>query len=62
MSQCQIVEGEMPGRDGETANLQYFAPENMPKLVMAYPDRLFYYQQNVNTYFEWNEEWLENLT
>lgn len=58
---CQIIAGEMQGRDGETASLQYFALENMPNLAMAYPNWLFENDRVVNTYFEWDEEWLENL-
>lgn len=60
--QCQVIAGEMTGRDGETVNLQYFAPENMPKLAIAYPNYLFYHQQIINPYFEWNEEWLADLS
>ena len=62
MFQCQVLKGEIQARDEETINLQYFSPENMPKLAMGYPDSLFYYQKILNTYFEWNGEWLENLT
>lgn len=51
---CQVIEGE-------TADLQYFTPENMPKLAMAYPDWVFKRDCVVNTYFEWNREWLTNL-
>lgn len=58
---CQVIEGEMQGRDGETADLQYFTPENMPKLAMAYPNWVFERDRVVNTYFEWNKEWLTNL-
>jgi mutator protein MutT len=58
---CQVTEGEMQGRDGETASLQYFASKNMPNLAMAYPNWLFENDRVVNTYFEWDEEWLENL-
>ncbi|GAB4532066.1 MAG: NUDIX domain-containing protein [Pleurocapsa sp.] len=59
--QCRVIEGEMQGRDGETANLQYFAPDNMPELAMAYPHSLFDPQQAINTYFEWDDKWLKSL-
>ena len=58
---CQVIAGKMQGRDGETASLQYFALENMPNLAMAYPNWLFKSDCVTDTYFEWNEEWLENL-
>ena len=58
MFQCQVLKREIQARDGETVNLQYFAPKNMPNLAMAYPNQLFCYQPIVNSYFEWNEEWL----
>ena len=58
---CQIARGKMQGKDGETATLQYFAPKDMPKLAMAYPKQLLQ-DDVVNTYFDWDEEWLRKPT
>jgi hypothetical protein len=48
----------MGGQDGETANLQYFSPEDMPVLSMEYPQELFINRELSQAYFDWDETWL----
>jgi 8-oxo-dGTP pyrophosphatase MutT (NUDIX family) len=51
---CEVI-GEtkkMVGRDGETANLQYFELEEMPKLSMPYPAKLMTAQEISQVYFD----------
>ncbi len=60
--ECAVLEGEvLAGRDGETAELRYFHPQDMPQLALAYPRQLFASNNVSETYFEWNEAWLEEL-
>lgn len=58
--ECERVGGELGGRDDETVELRFFAPEEMPSLPINYPRELFM-QPAANTRFEWNEKWLEEL-
>jgi 8-oxo-dGTP pyrophosphatase MutT (NUDIX family) len=61
--ECVVVEGKvLAGRDGETADLQYFYPKDMPQLALAYPHQLFALNNSSKTYFEWKEEWLKELS
>jgi 8-oxo-dGTP pyrophosphatase MutT (NUDIX family) len=52
---CEAIAGRetMGGRDGETADLQYFAPEEMPPLAMPYPTYLLADRQVSQAYFDW---------
>lgn len=60
--ECEVVEGKaLAGRDGETAELEYFYPEEMPQLALNYPRQLFALNNVSKTYFEWNEAWLKEL-
>jgi 8-oxo-dGTP pyrophosphatase MutT (NUDIX family) len=57
---CDVITGadRMGGQDGETANLQYFSPEDMPVLSMEYPQELFINRELSQAYFDWDETWL----
>ncbi len=39
--ECRIVSGELRGRDGESAQLCWFAPDEVPALIAPYPAALF---------------------
>jgi 8-oxo-dGTP pyrophosphatase MutT (NUDIX family) len=34
---CEVIGGELGGRDGETAELAYFPPDDRPPLITEYP-------------------------
>ncbi|MGI8386606.1 NUDIX hydrolase [Robertmurraya sp. P23] len=62
MFDCVIKSGELSPIDNETAELQYFSPGNMPELALPYPKDLFLHRENSELYFQWNEQWLKNLS
>lgn len=62
MFDCVIQSGELYLVDNETAELQYFNPSNMPELALPYPKDLFLQRENSELYFQWNEQWLKNLS
>ena len=39
--ECRVVGGSLGGLDGETLELRYFAPEEIPNLDAGYPRHLF---------------------
>ena len=39
--ECRVTGGELRGRDGESAQLCWFAPDEMPELLTPYPAALF---------------------
>ena len=39
--ECRVMGGELRGRDGESAQLCWFAPGEMPELLTPYPAALF---------------------
>jgi hypothetical protein len=49
---------QMRGRDGETADLQYFYPQDMPVLSMKYPIELLVDGELPHVHFDWNESYL----
>lgn len=57
--ECEIVSGELKSLDGESLELRFFAPEQLPASPMLepYPKELFAKDYN-GFYFEWKEEWL----
>lgn len=59
--ECHVVDGALAGHDGETAELRYFDPNELPALPIAYPRWLFTREGVLETYFEWNEVWLKAL-
>ena len=64
MFECIIQHGELEPIDSETAELQYFSPDNMPELALPYPKDLFNQNENSEseTYFQWDEQWLKGLS
>ena len=64
MFECIIQHGEIEPIDSETAELQYFSPDNMPELALPYPKDLFNQNENSEseTYFQWDEQWLKGLS
>ncbi|GAE37496.1 NUDIX hydrolase [Halalkalibacter akibai] len=62
MFECVIQSEELSPVDNETAELQYFSPSNMPELALPYPTDLFLHNENNELYFQWNEQWLKNLS
>jgi 8-oxo-dGTP pyrophosphatase MutT (NUDIX family) len=60
---CEVIAGteQMRGRDGETADLQYFYPEDMPVLSMKYPLELLVDRELSRVHFDWNEVYLNTL-
>lgn len=59
--ECVIQGGDLTPMDDESFEVQYFHPRNMPELALPYPKELFLQNENNDTYFEWNELWLEDL-
>ncbi|KMY43916.1 NUDIX hydrolase [Bacillus sp. FJAT-27916] len=59
---CVIQGGKLNPMDQETADLQYFHPQNMPELALPYPKELFLHNDNNESYFQWKEQWVNNLS
>lgn len=57
-----IQGGELSPIDNETFKLQYYSPSNMPELALPYPKDLFLHNENSELYFQWNDQWLKNLS
>lgn len=60
--ECEIVSGELKSLDGESLELRFFAPGDLPASpsLEPYPKELFA-RDYTKFYFEWKEEWLGNL-
>ncbi len=58
--ECEKIDGELGAHDQETVKLQYFAPDKMPSLPVKYSREMFV-QSRRETYFDWDEKWLEDL-
>lgn len=60
---CEVIAGveQMRGRDGETADLQYFHQQDMPVLLMKYPLELLVDRELPHVHFDWNESYLNGL-
>jgi 8-oxo-dGTP pyrophosphatase MutT (NUDIX family) len=58
--ECEIVAGELKSLDGESLELRFFAPENLPDspMLTPYPKAVFAKDYS-GFYFEWKEEWLK---
>ena len=39
--ECRVLGGQLRGHDGESAQLCWFAPDDMPELLTPYPPALF---------------------
>ena len=59
--ECRVVGGELEARDGESLELRYFAPEEMPPLKAPYPRALFEPGGPAQTFFQWDDAWLDAL-
>lgn len=57
---CQVVGGVLGGLDDETLELRFFAPEEMPDLVTDLPLHVLTCP-NRESFFEWDEAWLDAL-
>ena len=59
MFDCEVVGGILGGQDDETAELHFFAPEEMPELPLDYPREVFAsgYQ---GIYVQWDDGWIND--
>lgn len=62
MFECFVQSGELNPIDPETFDLQYFHPDNMPELALPYPKEMFLQIDKNDTYYQWDEEWVNNLS
>jgi 8-oxo-dGTP pyrophosphatase MutT (NUDIX family) len=60
---CRVIGGTLGGRDGESLELRYMAPAELPDsgLLRRYPDALFSFTGGDEPLFDWNEAWLGAL-
>jgi len=52
MFECIINGGNLEAVDGESADLQFFDVDSMPKLAIPYPKEVFYLSDSDRTYFQ----------
>jgi 8-oxo-dGTP pyrophosphatase MutT (NUDIX family) len=57
--ECRVLGGQLGGRDDETAELCYFAPDEMPGLAAGYPRVLFDTATIREAEFQWDPGWSE---
>jgi mutator protein MutT len=62
MFECIVKNGELSPKDSETAELSFFSTNKMPELALPYPKSIFTQKSNVELFFQWDEQWLINLT
>jgi 8-oxo-dGTP pyrophosphatase MutT (NUDIX family) len=55
--ECRVLGGELGGRDDETIELRYFAPDEMPPLAAGYPRDLFGAALGREAVFQWDPGW-----
>lgn len=60
---CHVIGGTLGGRDGESLELRYVAPAELPdsRLLKRYPSALFSFTRGDEPLFDWDENWLETL-
>lgn len=60
---CHVIGGTLGGRDGESLELRYVAPAELPDsgLLKRYPSALFSFTRGDEPLFDWDESWLETL-
>ncbi|CAA9578982.1 MAG: hypothetical protein AVDCRST_MAG86-2552 [uncultured Truepera sp.] len=60
---CRAVGGTLGGRDGETLELRYVAPAQLPDsgFLRRYPSALFSFSEHDAPLFVWDEGWLRAL-
>lgn len=51
MFECTINSGSLEAIDGESAELQFFSVDSMPKLAIPYPREVFYPSNSERTFF-----------
>ena len=56
--ECEVLGGQLQGRDDETEELLFFPADEMPQLPLGYPREIFS-QPPEQTYFQWSELWIE---
>jgi 8-oxo-dGTP pyrophosphatase MutT (NUDIX family) len=56
--ECEVLGGQLHGRDDETEDLHFFLADEMPQLPLGYPREIFS-QPPKETYFQWSEHWIE---
>jgi 8-oxo-dGTP pyrophosphatase MutT (NUDIX family) len=61
--ECRVVGGTLECRDGESLDLRYYAPDDMPPIRAPYP-REFFTAAGLDRapYFEWDAAWLDRLS
>lgn len=59
---CEIISGDLNPTDSETVELRYFSHEAMPELAIPYPKSLLLRSESEDVYFQWNDDWLGNLS
>lgn len=61
---CRAVGGELGGRDGESLELRYVHPDDLPPsaLLSRYPGALFRFTAGDTPLFRWDDAWLNALT
>jgi 8-oxo-dGTP pyrophosphatase MutT (NUDIX family) len=59
--ECRVEGGTLGGMDGETQEIRYFPPAELPRLVQPYPAALFHAVLDGGTCFEWDPAWLEEV-
>ncbi len=60
---CCVVGGVLEARDGESAELRYVAPSDLPDsgLLHRYPASLYTFKRGDTPLFAWDEDWLRAL-
>ncbi len=60
---CRVVGGKLEARDGESLELRYVAPDELPdaRLLNRYPKALFSFTAGDDPLFSWDERWLDAL-
>lgn len=61
---CRVAGGHLEARDGESLELRYAAPADLPdsSLLRRYPSSLYTFRKDDETLFDWDESWLETLS
>ena len=57
--ECRVEGGVLECRDGESQELRYFPPDQLPPLVMPYPPELLSGNgEGLAAFFQWDAAWL----
>lgn len=52
MFECIVESGTLQPIDGESADLQYFDTDSIPKLAIPYPKEIFYPTSSTHTFYQ----------